>query len=141
MKYPIKITKQTPNGAFLDEKEIDLVGISENDRKYLWEIMNSNFTKYDFFNGKQIIVTIENENQRQDVKDFLLKNKYLLQKEEVISMQAKNRITYALSRLSFQQKKDLHLMGSIVFFNENKTIKTTLKIANKKDLTNKDIGL
>ena len=141
MKYPIKITKQTPNGEFLDEKKIDLVGISENDRKYLCEIMHSNFHKYDFFNGKQIVITIEEENQRQDVKDFLLKNKFLVQNECVKSMVLQSEITYKLVALNFQAKKDLCLMGSVFAFSNKNTIKDTIKLANPNDLKFKDIGL
>ena len=141
MKYPIKITTQTPNGEFLDEKKIDLVGISESDRKYLWEIMHSNFHKYDFFNGKQIAITIEDENQKQDVKDFLLKNKFLVQNECVKSMVLKSEITYKLVALTFQQKKDLCLMGSVFTFSNKNTIKETMKLANPNDLKFKDIGL
>ena len=141
MKYPITITKHTPNGEFLDEKKIDLVGISENDRKYLWEIMHSNFHKYDFFNGKQIVITIEDENQKQDVKDFLLKNKFLVQNECVKSMVLQSEITYKLVALNFQAKKDLCLMGSVFAFSEKNTIKNTMKLANQNDLKLKDIGL
>ena len=141
MKYPIKITKQTPSGDFLDEKQIDLVGISENDRKYLCEIMNSNFHKYDFFNGKQIVITIEDEHQKKDVKDFLLKNKFLVQNECVKSMVLKSEITYKLVYLTSQAKKDLCLMGSVFAFSEKNTIKNTMKLANPNDLKFKDIGL
>ena len=141
MKYPITITKQTPSGEFLDEKKIDLVGISESDRKYLWEIMNSNFHKYDFFNGKQIVITIEDETQKQDVKDFLLKNRFLVQNECVKSMVLKSEITYKLVALTYQAKKDLCLMGSVFVFSEKNTIKNTMKLANQNDLKFKDIGL
>ena len=141
MKYPIKITTQTPSGDFSNEKPIDLVGISENDRKYLWEIMHSNFHKYDFFNGKQIAITIEDENQKQDVKDFLLKNKFLVQNECVKSMVLQSEITYKLVALNFQAKKDLCLMGSVFAFSNKNTIKDTIKLANPNDLKFKDIGL
>ena len=141
MKYPITITKQTPSGEFLDEKKIDLVGISESDRKYLWEIMNSNFHKYDFFNGKQIVITIEDETQKQDVKDFLLKNRFLVQNECVKSMVLQSEITYKLVALTFQAKKDLCLMGSVFAFSNKNTIKDTIKLANPNDLKFKDIGL
>ena len=141
MKYPIKITTQTPSGDFSNEKPIDLVGISENDRKYLWEIMHSNFHKYDFFNGKQIAITIEDENQKQDVKDFLLKNKFLVQNECVKSMVLQSEITYKLVALTFQAKKDLCLMGSVFAFSDKNTIKNTMKLANPNDLKFKDIGL
>ena len=103
--------------------------------------MHSNFHKYDFFNGKQIAITIEDENQKQDVKDFLLKNKFLVQNECVKSMVLKSEITYKLVALTFQTKKDLCLMGSVFAFSEKNKIKDTMKLANPNDLKFKDIGL